>query len=306
MTLKRRCKLIPLIDADILRYEIASCGQFKDDDGELQIRDFDFVARLLDEKVEEICSLVWGTEPPILFLTSDSQTHKRLNRRRVKEKKQPKVYQPNFRDKVAISKPYKGTRKNPRPYHYDNITAYIMANYEINMAEGREADDNLATWQTRELKRHNGTPTTIICTRDKDLRQVEGLHFGWQCGRQPQFGPHRVDRTGSLSLSHTGKIQGTGFKFFGSQLLTGDATDNIPGLRGVGPKRAYTILQDLDTERAILFAIKEEYVRVHGVAWDVVLLEQALLLWMIREVDIQGQPIMYELPRYLYEEDVCE
>ena len=43
-----------LIDADVLVYELGFSGEYYDDDGEKQIREFEFVAELLDQKIKEI------------------------------------------------------------------------------------------------------------------------------------------------------------------------------------------------------------------------------------------------------------
>ena len=46
----------PLIDGDILLYEIGFSGEFKDEEtGEPALLDFDRVAILLDEKIRLIC-----------------------------------------------------------------------------------------------------------------------------------------------------------------------------------------------------------------------------------------------------------
>jgi hypothetical protein len=118
----------PLIDADILRYEVGACGQYTDDEGKLVIRDFDFVGELLDQRILEICEGVFNTEPPILFLTSDPTTHRILHRGEDLE------FTPNFREAIATTKPYKGTRKTEKPYHYDNLTSYILGNYNCREA----------------------------------------------------------------------------------------------------------------------------------------------------------------------------
>ncbi|MDB4302036.1 hypothetical protein N9924_00565, partial [bacterium] len=76
--------MTPLIDADVLRYEIGFSGEYVDDEGRPQVRDFEFVAELLDQKVKEICAEVWSTEPPVLFLTMDHRLHKKCNKQRAK------------------------------------------------------------------------------------------------------------------------------------------------------------------------------------------------------------------------------
>lgn len=289
-----------LIDSDILVYEIANCGQYTDEiTGELIVREFDYVASLLDDKVREIEALCWATEPSILFLTGDRKLTKSVNKKRKHEGKEEIAFVPNFRFEVAKKKEYKGTRKQDKPFHYNNIREYMLANYECVVAEGMEADDMICV----ELIRNGDKLDVICCSRDKDLRMVPGLHFGWECGRQPQFGPRRVDFIGEISLSKDrSAVKGTGIKFFYSQLITGDNVDNIPGLRGAGAVLAFNSLADLGTERALFECVAGLYEKKYGENWRVEFQEQADLLWMIRELNEDGTPIKYvmfdERPEY--------
>lgn len=311
----------PLIDADVLRYEVGACGSFKNDEGEIEHRSFDFVANLFDEKVKEICSLVWATEEPLVFLTVDAATKRQMNKplkkklakaapSEVKSIKEEMAYKPNFRQHIAKKKEYKATRKSEKPYHYDNLTAYIRNNYDVVCAEGMEADDLLAIHQYKSLK-ESRDPETIICTRDKDLRMVEGMHFGWACGKQAAFGPVRVDRNGKLrpiykfdNKSQSDKlveVKGTGMAFFCAQLITGDAVDNIPGLPRYGPVKAFNILDGLVAYEDMLKAVRDAYKSVYGDTWEAEMLEQARLLWMVTDLDDNGLPVLYELPDFLFE-----
>ncbi len=48
----------PLIDGDILLYEIGNRAEYVDESGEKVIRDFDFATNLVDKKIKEICDEV--------------------------------------------------------------------------------------------------------------------------------------------------------------------------------------------------------------------------------------------------------
>lgn len=279
----------PLIDADVLRYEIGFSGEYLDDNGEKAYREFDFVADLLDQKIKEICAEVWATEPPILFLTNDRRLHKKVNKELKKKGQEELEYQPNFRDAVAEKKEYKGNRKNEKPFHYDNLTAYIFAKYNVEVAVGMEADDLMSVYQFKRLDKLD----TIICSRDKDLRITPGMHFGWACGRQQQFGPRKVEELGELELKGGKKLVGTGLKFFYSQVITGDTVDNYPGLPGGGPVLAYKSLHDCETEAQLFERVAGLYQGKYGDEWRAEMLEQCKLAWMVRELDEEGQPIMY-------------
>lgn len=273
--------MIPLIDADILRYEIGSVGQFIDEDGELQIRSWQFVQSQLEQTIDRICKSVGATSEPILFLTGDkSLNSKRLGR--------PfPLHIPNFREEVAVTKPYKGTRHNEKPFHYNNLTVHMIGTYNCCVSNGMEADDELAIYQTY-------TDNTIICSRDKDLRMVPGMHYGWKCGKQEEFGPYRYDSFGEIEYDKAkNKIVGGGFLFFCSQLITGDTVDNIPGLPRKGPAKAMQILEGVVDEDGAFKAVREAYREVMGDSYLPYLEEQVDLLWMIRDTTAEGEPIRF-------------
>lgn len=279
-----------LIDADVLRYEIGHCGQYPDpESGEMLYRDFDFVAELLDQKIKEIEAECWATEPSTLYLTNDRRLWKKENKQLKKEGKEEKEYQPNFRDAVAEKKVYKGTRKSEKPWHYDNLTAYILATYDVKIAYGMEADDLMSIDQFARIDQLD----TIICSRDKDLRITPGMHYGWECGRQAQFGPVRVTEVGAIELKGGKKLTGTGLAFFYSQALTGDTVDNVPGLPRCGPVTAYELLHDATTEAELFERVYGLYFIKYGEEARKEMNEQCQLLWMVRELNEDGSPKLY-------------
>lgn len=264
--------MTPLIDGDVLRYEIGSITQTED--GPLP---FDYAASVLDDKIKEICLLAGGTSPPVLFFTGKK----------------------NFRNEVAVTKPYKGTRKSEKPYHFENLTAYMFNQYHCELVEGLEADDLMAIWQHQSVE-FDHPDATVICTRDKDLRMVPGWHYGWECGAQREFGPEFVsEETEWIKLTRSGKAQtpkltGTGMIFFYSQLITGDGVDNIPGIPRCGPVVAYDLLTDEEDERPLWNRVKDLY-EEKGLSEEY-LREQINLLWMVKELDEEGGPVFWEPP----------
>ena len=273
-----------LIDADILAYEISASGQFKDEEsGELVIRSFDAVAELLDQRIKEIEGECWATEESVLYLTGDQKLFKLVNKARgfSGEEKIPE-FKENFRKEVAKTKVYKGSRKTEKPYHFDNIRAYMLSKYKVEVAFGFEADDLIAIEMTKSGDRLD----VICCTRDKDLRMVPGMHFGWPCGAQEQLGPLRVTSLGELSYDEgKNKLKGNGYLFFLSQLITGDSVDNIPGIPKGGPKLAYNTLKDVQSEEEGLKLVWDLYKSRLPETFKEYFKEQATLLWMKRGED---------------------
>lgn len=250
----------PLIDADVLLYEIGFACEvgWQGED----VPPFDYAADMLKQRILHICDTVGATEPPTLFFTGAN----------------------NFRIALAKTKPYKGNRKDAKPFHYLNLKYYIQNQYDWEVVDNLEADDLMAIRQSEN---------TIICTRDKDLRQVPGWHFSWELANQPQFGPLLVEGYGWIKLSENKKkIVGVGDKFFFSQCITGDTVDNIPGLPKYGPDKAFKILEGTSTYQEGLEAVVGAYREVYGENYEEHLVEQAQLLWMVREV-IDGKPVMW-------------
>lgn len=271
-----------LIDADILRYEVGFAAEYgwqsTDENGEKEIPPFDYVAEMLDQRIANICAEVWATEPPILFLTGKG----------------------NFRDDIAKRKGYKENRKSSkRPWHFDNITAYMQGLYDTVVSEGMEADDLLSIEQVSRLKQED----TIICSRDKDLKITPGLHYTWELGKQPSWGPGMVTELGELHLKGT-KCTGTGKRFFYAQCLMGDTTDNIPGLPRCGPVKAYKLLEGCEEEMEMFKVVLGAYEEKYAENAREELLEQARLLWMVQELDSKGKPVMWGFPDEEIEENV--
>lgn len=287
-----------LIDADILRYEVGSVGQkLNKETGEVDILPFDFVKEVLDERIR-IITEGSGADKAALYLTGDRTTH------RIYTKRNPGgEFIPNFREALAKGKVYKGTRKADKPFHFYNLTAYILSkgldgDTTVHVANGCEADDlmGIAAFNRRDDE------GVVICSRDKDLRMVPGTHYGWECGKQPEFGPVVYDDLGKIELvrSKSGnKIVGGGWAFFCAQLLTGDVVDNIGGARGIGPVRGYELLQNCTDRRSYFDTVVMAYKENYGPQWKEHLAEQSSLLWIIRERNPDGTLKHFNIEEWL-------
>lgn len=270
----------PLIDADMLRYEVGFGVEFKEGEGKF-IHNFDAALELLEHKVDVILAETEATLEPAFYLTQDRRTAERHK----------EDYVPNFREDLWTTREYKGNRPSSKPFHYDNLTEYLLSQYDCVIASGLEADDLLSIEQNKE---HDYT--TVICSRDKDLRITPGWHYTWECGKARAYGPHYVETLGELQPPEKGKLFGTGLKFFYAQMIMGDTVDNIPGLPGKGPALAYKLLHDCETEEELFDKVVElykEYVQDHH--WIHYFREQANLLWMVQELDEGGKPVLYKM-----------
>jgi 5'-3' exonuclease len=128
----------------------------------------------------------------------------------------------NFRDDIATIAKYKGNRdKMVKPHYYLKMREYLMSYYDTTVVDGMEADDALADAQTDK---------TVLCSIDKDLLQVPGKHYNWNTEKKLFVTPE------------------SGLRALWQQVLTGDSTDNIPGIHKVGIVTAKKILKELTTE----------------------------------------------------------
>lgn len=161
----------------------------------------------------------------------------------------------NFRHKLATIAKYKGNRDNQkRPEHYASVRDYLIKYYNAEVCEGVEADDKLADEQTDR---------TVLCSVDKDLLQVPGKHYNWVTDKKKLVLPE------------------TGLRALWEQVLTGDKTDNIPGIYRCGPVTAKKWLADCTTE--------EEYRAVCVERWTEYLSSDNQPAW----VDHYGAELVY-------------
>ena len=98
-----------------------------------------------------------------------------------------------------------------------------------------EADDIIGTLAC--LMRDEGVRSAFI-TRDKDLAQLvrDGDLF-WDYGSRDQFGYHDIQRYYGVAPE----------RFADYLALTGDTSDNIPGVPGIGPRTAATLMKEFES-----------------------------------------------------------
>lgn len=121
-----------------------------------------------------------------------------------------------FRNKVKDD--YKANRKDkPKPVHIKAIRDYLINTYKAKVVQDIEADDALGLSQN---------PYTIIASIDKDLLMCEGKHYNF------------------VKKEFTNVTKEEGTRFFYQQMITGDTSDNILGIRGLGKVKASKLLKD--------------------------------------------------------------
>lgn len=172
-----------------------------------------------------------------------------------------------FRDKLAVTKPYKGNRLDtPKPTYYKDVGAYLCEHWGAIYTEDIEADDaiGIAAMEAKEKGMEY-----IIVTNDKDLRQIPGPHYDWIEKQYGAVSPKEAK-----------------FQLF-TQILSGDATDNIPGLEGVGPAKAAKILEGSQSPEEMVDRVVASYEDREGTRpggdWRGYLKEQWALVYILKK-----------------------
>lgn len=117
--------------------------------------------------------------------------------------------------------------------------AYLKEAYPFAVLPRIEADDIMGILGSRPALKDGSIP--VIVTVDKDLRQVPGWHYN----PDKEDFPVRVTREEADFYFH-------------QQWLTGDATDNFPGLWKWGPAKAQKWLAQAG-EQGLTFRVAEAY-----------------------------------------------
>jgi 5'-3' exonuclease len=144
----------------------------------------------------------------------------------------------NFRKEIDPN--YKANRK--RNKWVSDLRKYLIDYLPNSFASDEfEADDLI--YYNSQLYDVNDY---IICSIDKDLKQIEGLHFDYyQMKLKDENGEYIIDEFGKEVKKRKGfiqisKEQAENLVF--EMMLTGDVSDNIKGIYGIGKVKATKLL----------------------------------------------------------------
>lgn len=202
-----------LIDGDILAYQITyKCQALKKTTVDGVAIETPVISRSPEQALDIIASA-------IAQIKNDLGT-----------KENPEIYltgKGNFREKDATILRYKGNRDpNAKPIALPLVRGILEQEFGATVVQGMEADDMLAIRATEE------DYNTIIASIDKDLLQIPCHHYYWGTKSQKAVITHKVTPE-------------QGLHSFMKQILTGDSTDHIPGLKGLGKVKSAKLLADL-------------------------------------------------------------
>lgn len=137
----------------------------------------------------------------------------------------------NFRKE--INPEYKANRKDTIPPQFlQQCREYLVLEWNAQVTDGYEADDALGINQDDE---------SVICSIDKDLLQVPSRHYNFV--RQ--------------EFSKVSELEG--LQAFYRQMLIGDVSDNVIGIKGIGKVKAGKIIDVLTTEEEMFHKVISLY-----------------------------------------------
>lgn len=173
----------------------------------------------------------------------------------------------NYRFDVATIQPYKGHRDHShRPQYYKELREYLIEKHGAILIEGMEADDACGVDAHKCL---DSGIDYVVCTIDKDLKMIGGNFYDYK----------------RRELSEISEEEA--LRFFYTQCLTGDSSDNIPGLFKLtgarATKKRKEPLLELSSRSEMAEYIAKTYLE-EGATLDS-LCEVATLLWIRRSED---------------------
>lgn len=222
---KEKFDKIGLIDADFIKYLVCSDidGYIKRNGHHPRIKFGEsYLYKFVDEQLKKQFFDRFDCKGMIFFFSGASHE--------------------TFRYLVGFTKEYKGNRGSSEPAYdgfYSDLARVISVvnqNHNTYIHHQYEADDLVSALQNEH---------TFIYSRDKDLKQVTGLHYNVSKNILETF--TESDCNYELCM----------------QLLQGDSTDNIPGIEGVGELTAKKLLEGVAVNNRLSKVI-DSYVQKYG------------------------------------------
>jgi len=163
----------------------------------------------------------------------------------------------NFRHREYKYAKYKGERPE-RPdwfkFWEQPIKQYLEREWKFITPRDLEADDIMGAMA-------EVFPDCTICSPDKDMKQIPGVHYDYK----------KTEMVPELISEETAKYN------FWLQILTGDGTDNIKGVPGLGPKKAEKVLTELDNALLYGTAVMNEFIKYFGAYYGPIIFKETKL-----------------------------
>lgn len=156
---------------------------------------------------------------------------------------------------------YKGHRP-AKPFYYTEAKELVAKELGVlGLDQTKYEADDLVAMAHYEVYKEDPT-RSIIISNDKDLNTTPGFHYN----------PNKKE------LYYVTEEEAEYFFYY--QLLVGDAVDNIPGISGIGDKRARLILDNCTNYYS---TVRDQYEQKLGDEGEYLMHLYADLLWIVRE-----------------------
>ncbi len=148
----------------------------------------------------------------------------------------------NFR--YSVSSIYKATRTSRPPVGLKKLKLDLAARFKGAIHTKHEADDAVVYLKNKNPDKY------ILCAVDKDvLNSVEGKNFNYYESNSYSI---------SMKWVHIDERTALTWRFL--QTIMGDKTDNVIGLKGLGPVKAAKVLWGCNTHKELWKAVCEAYI----------------------------------------------
>lgn len=204
--------------------------------------------------------------------------------------------QGNYREDIAVTQPYKGNRSAPRPDHWEGVRNYLRESWGAIEVDDMEVDDKVSMILWEDFLEGGGS--IVLSSGDKDLNNTPGMHYNPRTRKKYWV-------TSTQAARH-----------FWYQMLAGDKVDHILGLprgsesliekydtlthhakTGFGEGSAKKLMAcSTDTGEDVALDAYVHWGKDEEIAYDDLvdyINEQGQLLWMLRELDELGEPVMW-------------
>ena len=182
-----------------------------------------------------------------------------------------------FRDRVAVSRVYKGNRKDmEKPYHFKALKEYAIKKYNPKIVTGIESDDQISMWLYESYLKGLKSKDKSKCDRimidlEKDCRTCCGWHIDPEKDSEPVW-------VSTLEAA----------RWCLTQAIGGDSCDHYAGLKGYGYKKAGKVLEDCKTVKELWDTTEALFKSEYGEGYEEYLEEMCRLAFMLREGDIKN------------------
>lgn len=143
---------------------------------------------------------------------------------------------------------YKANRKGLElPKHLNDLRTYVKTcgKYRCFVSPGYEADDLIFIARRTYAAMYPNVPC-VLAINDKDCLQYPGDYINTKTLNQAFISEEEAREN------------------FWTQMIVGDVSDNVPGLQGIGPVGAKTILKDLAGQTEFAAIVFTSYIVKYG------------------------------------------